>query len=152
MTRRIGTALAVLVIVGTVLVAAGLGQKHPPHKLAISAAAETREVSAVNHGTAQAKDGELLFSSHGCGDCHTLAAGDYKGRLGPRLDVQAQGDPAKAVLGSIVTPPTDDPGYEAHLMPENYGSRLSSHDLGALAAFIHAAASAAKGRGSSGSS
>jgi hypothetical protein len=69
MTRRIGTALAVLVIVGTV----------------------------------QVKDGEMLFSSHGCADCHTLAAGNYKGRLGPRLDAQSQEDRAKAILGNIVT-------------------------------------------------
>jgi hypothetical protein len=149
MARRTGTALAVLVIVATVLVAVGLGQKHPPHKLRISAASEAREVSVVNHGVAQVKDGELLFSSHGCDDCHTLAAGNYRGRLGPRLDVQSQGDSAKAIQGNIVSPPTDDPGYEAHLMPENYGSRLSSHDLVALAAFIHAAASAAKGSGAS---
>jgi hypothetical protein len=68
---------------------------------------------------------------------------------GPRLDAQSQGDPAKAILGNIVTPPTDDPGYKAHLMPENYGSRLPSDDLAALAAFIHTAASAAKGSGGS---
>ena len=143
--RRTGAGLAVLVLVATVLVAVGIGQGSPPHRLPITAAARAREVSAVNAAGGQVRAGEALFASHGCGACHTMAAGDYSGRLGPRLDVQSQGDSAKAVLQNIEHPPDDDPGYEAGLMPENFGSRLSAQDLAALAAYIHAAAAGAKG-------
>ena len=74
-----------------------------------------------------------------------MAAGGYSGRLGPRLDVQSQGDPVNAVMANIEHPPDDDKGYEPGLMPENFGSRLSRSDLRALAVYVNAAASAAKG-------
>jgi Cytochrome c len=115
--RRAGLTLAAAVIVATVLVAVGVGQKHPPHALAVSTAAQARELSAVTHASSVVEDGETLFHSHGCSDCHTLAAAGYKGKLGPRLDAIAQGDSAKAILGNILSPPDDDPGYEAGLMP-----------------------------------
>ena len=145
MWRRAGIGLALLVLVGTILVAAGVGQGAPPPALAISAAARAREVRAVAAAGDEVRQGEQLFDGHGCSDCHTMAAGNYSGRLGPRLDVQSQGDAVKAVLANIKHPPDDDKGYEAGLMPENFGSRLSAHDLHALAAYIHAAATAAKG-------
>ena len=143
--RRIGVVVAGLVLIATVLVAAGVGQGAPPKAMAITAAAQQREVQAVAHGSASVRRGEQLFSAHGCSDCHTMAAGGYAGRLGPRLDVQSQGDAVKAVLHNIENPPDDDPGYEAGLMPENFGSRLSADDLRDLAAYVHAAATAAKG-------
>ena len=145
MWRRAGIGLAILVLVGTVLVAVGVGQGGPPRALPISAAARAREIHAVAAAGHQVHQGEQLFSGHGCSDCHTMAAGHYSGRLGPRLDVQSQGDPVKAILAKIKHPPDDDKGYEAGLMPENFGSRLSAHDLQALAAYIHVAATAAKG-------
>jgi mono/diheme cytochrome c family protein len=147
---RLGYGAAVLVIVVTVLVAIGVGQKHPPHPLDVSAVAQRREQSAVRGADAEVKSGETLFGARGCSDCHTIAAGDYSGRLGPRLDAIAQGDSAKEILGNIASPPDDDPGYEPGLMPEDYGSRLTSHDLRALATYINAAASAAKGGEGSG--
>ncbi len=145
--RRVGMLVAVLVLVATVLVAAGIGQRHPPHRLKISKAAERREIAAVQTGSAEVRLGERLFSAHGCSDCHTMAAGNYDGRLGPRLDVQSQGDSVKAVLQNIEKPPDDDKGYEAGLMPKNFGSRLSHSDLRALAVYVHAAATAAAGKG-----
>jgi mono/diheme cytochrome c family protein len=149
--RRAGLILAAVVIVATVLVAIGVGQKHPPHALALSATAQAREVSSVSRDGSPVRSGETLFHSHGCSDCHTLAAGGYKGRLGPRLDAIAQGDSAMAIVGNILAPPDDDPGYEAGLMPDNYKSRLTTHDLQAIATYIHAAASAAKGSAGSSS-
>lgn len=143
--RRARLALAVLVVVVTVLVVTGVGQGSPPVKLPLSATAQAREITAVAGAGTEVKLGEHLFSVHGCNACHTMAAGGYKGRLGPRLDVQSQGDSINAVEMNIKEPPDDDKGYEAGLMPENFGSRLSADDLRALATYIHAAASAAQG-------
>jgi mono/diheme cytochrome c family protein len=147
--RRGGFLLAVLVLIGTVIVATGLGQGNPPPKLALNATAAAREVRAIGTANAEVKHGEQLFDVHGCNACHTMAAGGYDGRLGPRLDVQSQGDSVNAVEMNIKHPPDDDKGYEAGLMPENFGSRLSASDLHALAVYVHAAASAAQGGGNS---
>jgi mono/diheme cytochrome c family protein len=143
--RRSGLALAALVLIGTVLVTTGVGQGSPPVELPLTASAAAREVRAVNAANGEVKRGEQLFATHGCNACHTMAAGGYGGRLGPRLDVQSQGDSVSAVMMNITHPPDDDQGYEAGLMPENFGSRLSKTDLHAIAEFIHAAASAAQG-------
>jgi mono/diheme cytochrome c family protein len=149
--RAVFASVAVVVLVITVLVAVGVGQGSPPPKLAISRAAIDRELAAVQNGSPEVKEGEALFSAHGCNACHTMAAGNYDGLLGPRLDVQSQGDNTHAIMMNIEQPPDDDKGYEAGLMPENYAKRLSRHDLLALATFIHAASAAAKGSGGSGS-
>ncbi len=74
-----------------------------------------------------------------------MAAGGYQGLLGPRLDVKAQGNKVNDILKNITQPPVDHQGYEAGLMPENFGNRLSNADLHALAVYIHAAATAAAG-------
>ena len=146
MSRRLGEVAALVILVGTVLVAAGVGQGSPPPRVHMSARAARNEISAVAHGSALVRHGEQLFGAHGCGDCHTLAAGNYGGRLGPRLDAFLQGASPGAIEAFIIHPPHTIPGYEAGLMPENFGSRLPRSDVRALAAFIHAAAQGAAAR------
>ena len=145
--RRAGAGLAGLVLVVTVLVVAGVGQGAPPHTPSISAAAKRREIAAVQTGGAEVQLGKRLFYAHGCSNCHTMAAGSYDGRLGPRLDVQSQGNSVNAVIKNIEQPPDDDKGYEPGLMPQNFGARLSRSDLRALATYINVAATAAQGKG-----
>ena len=97
---------------------------------------------------ALARRGEQLFDEHGCGDCHTMAAGGYGGRLGPRLDAILQGTGVSQIQADIIHPPPDIPGFEAGLMPQNFGSRLPRGDIRALAAFIRTAAQGAAAAGS----
>jgi mono/diheme cytochrome c family protein len=146
MWRRAGTVAAGLVLVVTALVAVGLAQGSPPHALPISPGARAREITAVAKAGPMVAHGETLFDDHGCADCHTMAAGGYEGLLGPRLDVQAQGDKVDDILKNITQPPDDDKGYEAGLMPEDFGKRVSKADLHALAVYIHTAATAAAGK------
>ena len=146
MWRRVGVVAAGLVLVVTALVAVGLAQGSPPHALPISPGAQAREIAAVEHAGPVVAHGQALFDDHGCGDCHTMAAGGYKGRLGPRLDVQAQGNKVDDIVKNITHPPNDDKGYEAGLMPKNFGKRLSQADLHALAVYIDTAATAAAGK------
>ena len=145
MIRRLAAGLAALVVVATVLVAVGVGQGSPPHPLALSTAAQAREVRAIAHAGPGVQRGEALFGDHGCSACHTIAAGGYSGALGPRLDVQAPGTTAARIESSITDPPHDIPGYEPGLMPENFAARLPRGDISALAAFVAAAANAAGG-------
>ncbi len=148
MSRRLGEVAALVVLAGTGLVAAGVGQGSPPRRLPISASAERREIRAVAHGGALARRGERLFKAHGCSDCHTLAAGGYDGRLGPRLDVLLQGSTVPEIEAFILHPPQSIPGYEAGLMPQDFGSRLPRRDVRALATFIRTAADGVAGSSS----
>jgi len=143
MIRRLGEIAAFVILVGTILVATGVGQGSPPRTYPISQRAERSEIEAVAHGSALARHGEQLFDEHGCGDCHTMAAGGDNGRLGPRLDVASQGNTLRGIEEDITDPPRDIPGYEPGLMPENFGSRLPRSDVRALAAFIQTAAGGA---------
>jgi mono/diheme cytochrome c family protein len=147
MTRRLGVLAAVVVLVITVLVAIGVGQGSPPPTFPLSHRAVTSELAAVAHGSALARHGEQLFDSHGCGDCHTMAAGGFGGRLGPRLDAILQGTGVSQIQADIIHPPQSIPGFEAGLMPENFGSRLPRGDIQALATFIHTAAQGASTAG-----
>jgi mono/diheme cytochrome c family protein len=143
MTRRLGVLAAGVVLVITVLVAVGVGQGSPPPTYPVSQRAIHSEIAAVTNGSALARHGEQLFDEHGCGDCHTMAAGGYGGRLGPRLDAILQGTGVSQIEADIVHPPNSIPGFEAGLMPENFGSRLPRSDVHALAVFLHTAAQGA---------
>jgi mono/diheme cytochrome c family protein len=143
--KRLGAALALVVLAAAVLVAAGVGQGSPPKPLTITGAGARREIAAVGAGSPEVKRGEQLFDTHGCSDCHTMAAGGYSGRLGPRLDVKNADDEVNDIAGNITKPPTDDAGYEPGLMPTDFGTRLQRADIHALAVYIYTAAHAAKG-------
>jgi mono/diheme cytochrome c family protein len=143
MNRRIGAIAAGLVLVVTVLVAVGVGQGSPPPAFPISARAARSEIAAVARGDAVTRRGEQLFGGHGCGDCHTMAAGGYGGRLGPRLDAVLAGTGVSQIEADIIHPPHGIPGFESGLMPEDFGSRLPHRDIVALATFLHAAAQGA---------
>jgi mono/diheme cytochrome c family protein len=47
-----------------------------------------------------AADGEAIFAEAGCGSCHTLAAGDARGNVGPNLD---DAKPSKELVSDRVT-------------------------------------------------
>ena len=135
-----------VVLAATVLVAVGVGQGSPPHQPAVSAAAVARELTALEHASATVKRGQMLFSSHGCSDCHTIAAGNYTGQLGPRLDGEPL--PAAAVMAFIANPPKGIPGFEAGLMPENFTHRLPAADIRDISAYVAAVSRAAGVKGS----
>ena len=147
MRGRLLVGLAVLVVAGTALVAVGVGQGSPPRQRPLSAAAQAREVATLAHASGVLGSGEALFGAHGCDSCHTIAAGGYSGRLGPRLDIQPPGTTTAAIEASILHPPSGIPGFESGLMPENFATRLPRRDVQAIAAFVAAAANAAHGPG-----
>jgi mono/diheme cytochrome c family protein len=86
----------------------------------------TRDVPATGSG---AVTGAQVFASNGCADCHTLAAADANGQIGPNLDVlrptvaQVQ---AKVEQGGGVMP--------------SFRDRLSDEQIRALAEFVAARA------------
>jgi len=78
---------------------------------------------------AGAATGSRLWSSSGCGDCHTLAAAGSSGSEGPNLD---QLRPSQSAVAAQVT--GGGPG-----MP-SFGGSLSAAEIDALAAWVSSAA------------
>jgi mono/diheme cytochrome c family protein len=74
---------------------------------------------------AGAPDGKAVFASAGCGSCHTLAAANASGAIGPNLDDLK---PGFTVIEKVVR---DGSGS----MPA-FGGRLSEAEIQAVAAFV----------------
>ena len=87
-------------------------------------------------GQAAAPDPEQLFTSAGCAGCHTLAAAGATAKVGP--DLGKLGDVgARFIRTSIVDPNAEiTRGFEADVMPGNFGEQLSKEELNALVKYL----------------
>jgi hypothetical protein len=81
--------------------------------------------------------GEEVFSSAGCGGCHTLQAAASTGEIGPDLDqALAAQDPA-FIRESIVDPDAViAEGFGAGTMPQGFGDQLGKNEVDGLVAFL----------------
>jgi mono/diheme cytochrome c family protein len=133
--------LAVLVVAIAALVLLGVGQGHPGPLTPVTASAQAKAKTRIAALGAKGQQGQALFHSQGCDDCHTIGVSGAGGRLGPNLDgYLAVGYSTKSIIALIEDPPTTIPGFTKNLMPSNFGKRLTASELQALAAYIHAAA------------
>ena len=90
---------------------------------------------------APAPAGLVVWAREGCGGCHTLAAANSHGTIGPDLGNNLRRMPAAYVKESIVAPAAvTAAGYAVGAMPEDYARRISPDDLDALVAFLVASA------------
>jgi mono/diheme cytochrome c family protein len=86
---------------------------------------------------AAAPEGLAVWAAQGCGSCHTLAAADSHGTIGPDLGSSLRGMPASYVKESIVAPQAAvAAGYSAGAMPEDYARRIGPADLDRLVTFL----------------
>lgn len=91
---------------------------------------------------AEAEDGSSsgaqIFTSIGCGSCHTLAAAGSTGEVGPNLnEFLAPDDDTKGVEVMIVEPNSElAEGYPANVMPQDYGQTLSGTEVHQLAEYL----------------
>jgi mono/diheme cytochrome c family protein len=84
-----------------------------------------------------AEAGLTVFQENGCGSCHTLAAANANGQIGPNLDTALQGKSADYIRTSIVDPNADiAPGFTAGIMPQTYGQQLSEQQINDLVALL----------------
>jgi mono/diheme cytochrome c family protein len=93
------------------------------------------------HGGSEGADsaglGSEIFDGQNCGSCHTLAAAEADGSVGPNLDEVLEGKDAAFVEESIVEPNAFvEEGFSPDVMPQNYGEELSGEELDALVAFL----------------
>lgn len=78
-----------------------------------------------------------VFVQQGCGSCHTLSAAQTSGTTGPNLDTVLKGQSPDEIRESIVNPNAKiAQGFEAGVMPEDYGRKLSKQQLDQLVQFL----------------
>lgn len=90
-------------------------------------------------------DGKQVFSSNGCGSCHTLTVAGASGTIGPDLGKAVAADAQKAnmPLAAFIKQSITDPaayiaagGPWATPMPTSFGSSLSATQINDLVALI----------------
>lgn len=96
-------------------------------------------------GLAGAEGGEQIYTAAGCGSCHTFAPAGTQADIGPSLDELAQvaeqrvpdQDAEEYSAAAIVAP--DEfivDGFEAGVMPGNYGDQLDEEQVDALVQYL----------------
>ena len=132
---RLVLAALVVLVMGCALAGIGMGEA-PAERESAPTGAQT--AAARERLAALAPQGRRLFSDEGCQHCHSIAAVDAGGKLGPRLDILD--DDAEDIAESIADPrdETED-DYPEKLMPTDYARRMSGDEIRALAAFVAAA-------------
>jgi mono/diheme cytochrome c family protein len=81
--------------------------------------------------------GAQVFANNGCGGCHTLAAANAGGTVGPDLDEVLPGQQESEIEESIVNPEAMiAQGYPAGVMPQEFGTKLSEEELKELVKFL----------------
>ena len=93
--------------------------------------------------------GGQVFANNGCGSCHTLAAAESTGTVGPDLDEVIPGQSAARVEESIIDPEAEPAqGFPTGVMPEDYEEQIPEEDLELLVDFLIENAGRGGGAGS----
>jgi mono/diheme cytochrome c family protein len=81
--------------------------------------------------------GAQVFANKGCAGCHTLAAAQSGGTVGPDLDEVLSGQSAAMIHEDIVDPDkVIAPGYPPSVMPLNFEETLSPEELDDLVQYL----------------
>ncbi len=82
--------------------------------------------------------GAQVFANYGCDACHTLAAANAGGTVGPDLDESLAPDDTAASIEKMIVDPNAEiiKGYPANVMPANFGQLLSKKELEDLIQFL----------------
>jgi mono/diheme cytochrome c family protein len=81
--------------------------------------------------------GAQVFANNGCGGCHTLAAANAGGTVGPDLDEVLPGQTEPEIEESIVDPEAKiAEGYPAGVMPQEFGTKIPEEELKELVKFL----------------
>ena len=105
--------------------------------VAAVAAEPGKDGGLLANASADPNDPKAVFTQN-CGSCHTLKAAGTTGKTGPDLDKLAKGDGVPQITEMIVKPNAEIvPGYQAGIMPQDFGTRLDAKQVAALAAYIN---------------
>jgi len=132
--RRFVSLATLLSALAITLAVAGCGGEKvvtPTPDTVVGSVAE----QTVPEGDAEA--GKAVFADAGCGSCHTFAAAEASGTVGPDLDEALQGKDELFIYNSIVNPDAQvAEGFQPGIMPKTYGEQLDDKKLGDLVAFL----------------
>jgi mono/diheme cytochrome c family protein len=78
-------------------------------------------------------DGLAVFARLGCGGCHTLAAANAAGAIGPDLDERLPAHTRESLVAQITSPRPNG------VMPADFAERMSDAELDSLVDFLLAA-------------
>ena len=126
-------ARALLIVLGVLLLAGCGGEE---------VVSPTGQVSGTLPKAAAANpaNGKTVFASSGCGSCHTLKEAAASGKVGPNLDDALKGKDETFIKESITDPNKDiASGFQPNIMPQSYGSQLTSQQLNDLVAYLKSA-------------
>jgi len=99
---------------------------------------------ACSGGKVTGTSGKEIFTSSGCGSCHTLADAATTGKIGPDLnkalgpDAKKSGKPLDVFIEQSIVDPNAfiAPGYPKGVMPTNFGKTLSKAQLETLVKYL----------------
>lgn len=81
--------------------------------------------------------GAQVFAGNGCGGCHTLAAAESGGTVGPNLDEVLPGQTVAMIEKSIADPNSViAKGFPANVMPADYAQTLAPKELEDLVQYL----------------
>lgn len=84
--------------------------------------------------------GKTVYSDAGCGGCHAFKAAGTNATVGPDLDKALEGKDADFIEESIKDPNAEiAEGFAPNIMPQDYGSQLSSKEIADIVAFLQTA-------------
>jgi mono/diheme cytochrome c family protein len=88
------------------------------------------------------------FFATNCGGCHTLSQAGTTGTVGPNLDDVLAGKPPGQISMDITDPDaTIAPGFDAGVMPQNYGDTLTPEQVQQLVRYLVQSAGGGGGGG-----
>lgn len=81
--------------------------------------------------------GAAVFTSNGCGGCHTLEASGTSANIGPNLDEVLAGQDDAMIKESIVDPEKElSAGFGGGIMPANYAETIPEADIDAMVTYL----------------
>jgi mono/diheme cytochrome c family protein len=131
---RRASALAALTALALFAAACGGGENKTPTPEGVEG-----EIPQQTVGEGNPAAGEEVWNAAnpGCGTCHTFDPAGASGNLGPNLDDTLEGQDRQQVFESIVNPDAEiSEGFDAGVMPKDYGEKLNEKQLADLVAFL----------------
>jgi len=103
-----------------------------------SETAEPEESATGGESQGAGSPGSQLFTSAGCGSCHTLSAAGTTGTTGPDLEESLAPDDDTAGIEEMIVNPNVEvvEGYPPNVMPQNYDQTFSKAEIHELAEFL----------------
>jgi mono/diheme cytochrome c family protein len=132
--RRLLLPIGLLAVLAIALVLAGCGGEETTAPLPETVAGSIPQ-ETLPQGDAEA--GREVFTSTGCGSCHTYGPAGTEASVGPNLDESLKGADPEFIRTAIVNPNAEiAEGFQPNVMPGDYGQQLDDQQLADLVAFL----------------